>query len=389
MPVDVTKYLKRELAEVGVPATRLKPPPIPGLINLGGGDPDFNQPKFIADAVYKAILEGYTHYTFGGEPTCDLKQAIADYYGQWAKVGDPQRQVIITSGGSQGVFQSFAAILNSGDEVILFDPTYGGYSGPIAFFGGKIVRSPMYKTSEGHFRPDIEALKTNITPKTKALVLCYPDNPTGCVFTEKEIKAMADLAKDKGFILVLDEIYTEFIWGGRKFTSPLNLPDMEDKTIIVSSFSKNLAWTGCRGGFIISGPNLASHIGRVPVGIVSMPVPFQKAAVVALKQGEEFIKYMRSQYLERVEYCVKRMNEMPKVKCTFPEATYYVFPEISATSLKSADFVTRLVQEMKVWTVAGITFGPMGEGHVRLALVEPMKVIVDATDRFEMFVKKL
>jgi aspartate/methionine/tyrosine aminotransferase len=375
------------LADVVISVTRLRPAHVPGLIDLGAGDPDFNQPKFVADAVYKAILKGYTHYSFGGES--DLKQAIADYYEKWAKIEDPLRQIIITSGASQGIFQSFAAILNHGDEVILFDPTYGGYSEPIRFFGGKIVRSPVYKNSEGYFRPDIDVLETKITSKTKAVVLCNPDNPTGCVFTEEEIRAIADLARDKGFILISDEIYPEFIWGGRKFISPLNFPGMEDRTIIVSSFSKSLAWTGCRAGFIISGPNLAPYIERVPVGITSVPVPLQKAAVVALKHGKEFIKYMRSQYLKRLEYCVKRMNEMPKVKCVFPEATYYIFPDVSTTDLKSVDFASRLAQEEKVRVVAGSVYGSMGEGHVRLALVKPLEVLADAMDRFERFVKKL
>jgi len=384
---NVTKLVKRELAEVRVSATRVRVPPVPGLINLGAGDPDFDQPKFIADAVYKAILEGYTHYSFGGEP--DLKQAIGDYYSKWGKVADPLAQVIITSGGSQGIFQAFAAVVNQGDEVILFDPTYGGYSGSIGFSGGKIVRSPMYKTPEGYFRPDIEALKTKVTPKTKALLICSPDNPTGCVFTEQEMKAMADLAKDKDFVLIADEIYTEFIWGGRKFTSPLTIPGMEDRTIIISSFSKMLAWTGCRAGFIISGPNLTPYIERVPVGINSMPVPFQKAAVVALRQGGDFMKMMRDQYEERVAYCSKRLNEMPKVKCVFPEATFYAFPDISGTGVKSADFSMRFGQEEKVRIAAGSGYGPMGEGHVRLALVEPLKTLVDAMDRFERFVKKL
>jgi aminotransferase len=387
MSVNVPKLVKRELAEVRVSATRARVAPVPGTINLGAGDPDFDQPKWVADAVYKAILEGYTHYSFGGEP--DLKDAIAEYYGKWVKIGDPQTQVALTSGGSQAIFQAFAAILNPGDEVILLDPTYGGYSGPIGFFGGKIVRSPMYKTADGYFRPDTEALKTKITPKTKALLICSPDNPTGCVFTEQEIKTMSDLAKDKDFIIIADEIYPEFIWGGRKFYTPMAIPGMEDRTLVLGSFSKMMAWTGCRAGYVISGPNLTPYVERVPVGISSMPVPFQKAAVVALKQGGDFTKHMRAQYEERVAYCSKRLNEMPKVKCVYPESTFYVFPDISATGLKSADFAMKIGADERVRIAGGSGYGPMGEGHVRLALVEPMKNMVDAMDRFERFVKKL
>jgi len=388
MSVNVPKLVKRELAEVQVSATRMRVEVQPGTINLGAGDPDFDQPKWVADAVYKAILEGYTHYSMGGEP--DLKQAIADYYSKWGyKAPDPQTQVIITSGGSNAIFQAFAGILNPGDEVILYDPTYGGYSGPIGYFGGKVVRSPMYKTADGYFRPSIETLKTKITPKTKALLICSPDNPTGLVFTEEEIKAMSDLAKDKDFIIIADEIYMEFIWGGRKFYSPMALPGMENRTIVLCSFSKMFAWTGCRAGFILAGPGLAPYIGRVPLGINSMPVPFQKAAVLTLKQGGEFTKMMRDQYEERVAYCVKRLNEMPKVKCVFPESTFYVFPDISATGLKDTEFAMRVGQEERVRFGGGSGYGPMGAGHVRIALVEPMKTLVDAMDRVERFVKKL
>jgi aspartate/methionine/tyrosine aminotransferase len=167
------------------------------------------------------------------------------------------------------------------------------------------------------------------------------------------------------------------------------IPGMEDRTIIISSFSKMLAWTGCRAGFILSGLGLAPYIERVPVGITSMPVPFQKAAVVALKQGGDFMKHMRDQYEERVAYCSKRLNEIPKVKCVYPEATFYVFPDISATGLKDTEFSMKFGAEERVRIGGGSGYGPMGAGHVRLALVEPMKNMVDAMDRFERFVKKL
>lgn len=383
----VQKLLKKEIGAVTISATRVRVPPQPGLINLGAGDPDFNQPKYIADTVYKAILEGYTHYSFGGEP--ELMEALANYYAKWGYKADPSTQVVITSGGSQGIFHALAALVNPGEEVILFDPTYGGYSGPAGYLGAKIVRSPLKKDSKGYFRPDIEALKTKITDKTKALVICNPDNPTGSVFTKAELTAIADLAKDKNFAVIADEIYTEYIWGGRPFYPIIAAPDMADRTIVVGSFSKMFAWTGCRAGFLISGPNLAPYLGRVPLGINSMPVPFQKAATVALIKGSDFTKYMASQYLERIEYCADRLNEMKNVSCVMPESTFYVFPDISKTGVKSAEFSAKLGEQEKIRGAAGASYGPTGEGHIRLALVEPLNVLVEAMDRFERFVNKL
>jgi len=382
---NVQKLLKKELAGVQISATRAAVQAIPNLINLGAGDPDFNQPKYIADAVYKAILEGYTHYAFGGVP--ELNEAIVKYYSKYGYKAEPQH-VNITSGGSQGIFNAFAALTNPGDEVILLDPTYGGYSGPAGYFGAKIVRSPM-KIVEGYYRMDLEALKGKITDKTKAMVLCNPDNPTGAVFTKEEIRGVADLAKDKDFVVIADEIYNEFIWGGRKHIPIIAEPGMPDRTLVVMSFSKMLAWTGMRAGFIISGPGLSPYVGRVPLGINSMPVAFQKAAAVGLNQGTDFMKYMASQYEERVDYCVDRLNEMPGVKCVKPESTFYVFPDISGTGLKSADFSMQVGQKHLVRIAAGAGYGPTGEGHVRIALVEPLKTLVDAMDRIEKFVKSL
>ena len=389
--MSVASLLKKELA-VSARArrpsagTRVRFTPPPGYISLGAGDPDFNQPTWIADAVYKAILDGHTHYSFGGEPS--FKEAIADYYNKYGTDIKPN-QVLITSGGSQGIYQAFAALLNPEDEVILFDPTYGGYRSTIGYFGGKIVRSPMLKTDEGYFRPDLEALKETITDKTKALMVCNPDNPTGCVFTKEELSGIADLAKDHDFAVIADEIYTEFVWGGRKHFPIISLPDMADRTIILASFSKMLAWTGCRAGFIISGPNLTPNVGRVPLGICSMPVPFQKAATLALKEGEDFIKYMRDRYEERIDYCSKRLDEMPGIKCVKPEATFYVFPDISGTGLNSREFAANLAKEESMRITAGVGYGPKAEGHERIALIKPIDVLKDAMDRMERFATKI
>ena len=383
----VERFARKELLNIGGrAASRITLKGITGLINLGAGDPDFDQPKFIADAVHKAITEGHSHYVFGGDP--EFKKAIADYYKKYGVEVDGEKQVVITSGGSQAIFQAFAAILNPGDELVVLNPAYQGYNKPTMYFGAKMVRTNMTKDEDGLFRPDIENINRAVTDRTKALIICNPDNPTGCVYTKKELEEIAELAVDKDFIVLSDEIYTEFIWGGRKHIPIIDMPGMQERTMVLMSFSKTFAWTGCRAGYIIAGPELAELISRVPVGICSMPVAFQKAGIEALKRGWDFVEEMRKAYQRRIEFCVKRMNEIPGVKCPYPEGAFYLFADISELGVPSAKFVEGLFKEEKLRIVPGTQYGSGGEGHVRLALVRPVKDLGEALDRFERYTKK-
>ncbi|MGB9622488.1 MAG: pyridoxal phosphate-dependent aminotransferase [Candidatus Bathyarchaeia archaeon] len=386
--MSVERFARKELLTLGGgSATRVTIGKIPGLINLGAGDPDFDQPKFIADAVYKAMLEGHTHYAFTGDP--EFKKAIAEYYTKYGITVDPETQVTITSGGSQAIFQAFAAVLNPGDEIIILDPAYTGYNQPAAYFGAKIVRAKMKKDKSGLFRPDVNNIKAAATANTKALMICNPDNPSGIVYTKKELEEIAKLAVEKDFVVFDDMIYTEFIWGGRKYIPIFGMPGMQERTMVLSSFSKTFAWTGCRAGFIIAGPQLSELLNRVPIGICSVPVAFQKAGIEALKNGWDFVEEMRRAYEERIKYCVKRMNEIPGVKCPMPEGAFYLFPEISELGVPSTKFCEGIFKEEKLRIVPGTNYGPNGEGHVRLALVIPLKTCEEVMDRFERYVKKL
>ncbi len=255
--MGVEKYAKKEVAALMSRAgssTRATVGPIEGMINLGAGDPDFDQPEFINKAVYDAMVAGHTHYSFTGEP--DFKEAIAKYYKKYGVEIDPKTQVLITSGGSQAIFQAFAAILNPGDELIVLDPAYTGYNAPIAYFGAKMVRAKQAKDKNGIFRPDFSNIEAVITDKTKAVLFCTPDNPTGTVWTKAELKKLADLCVKYDIIAISDEIYTEFIWGGKKHETIIDLPGMWERTMVLMSFSKTFAWTGCRAGYIIAGPEL-------------------------------------------------------------------------------------------------------------------------------------
>jgi len=387
--MSVKRLLKTELANFKQRRRRIRTGDIPFAHILWGGDAlDINQPKYIADAVYQAIIDGYTHYAMNGDP--DFKNAIAKYYSKFgATIEDPLEQVIINSGGSTGIFQSFSALINAGDEIILFDPTYGAYPNVIQFLGGNIVKSPLMEDSSGHFRPDIEDLKERITPNTKAVLVCNPDNPTGCVYTKEELKGIADLAKDNDFVVVSDEIYQEFIWCDQPHFPIISLPDMEDRTIVVMSFSKTYVWTGCRVGCLISGPILAPYISKIPISLGLVPGAFQRAGIVALEQGGEFVNGLHKRYRETTEYCSERLNDMPKIRCVMPEATFYIWPDISGTGLTDDEFSAKLWEQQQVSVRPGSLFGEKGESRERLALVEPLNRLVDAMNRIEIFVNNL
>lgn len=383
----MSRFAKKELLAMGAgSATRASVGPIPGMINLGAGDPDFNQPEFIDKAVYDAMKAGHTHYEFAGVP--EFKQAIADYYAKYGVKIDPNTQICIESGGSQAIFRSFGSILNPGDEILLMDPAYQGYTQPAAYFGAKMVKAPMTKDKNGLFRPNMENIRKAVSPKTKALLICNPDNPCGIVYTDKELKQIAELAVEKDFVVLSDEIYTEFVWKN-KFIPIIKYPGMEERTMALMSFSKTFAWTGCRAGYIIAGPELSKIVNGVPIGIIGMPVPFQYAAAKALKEGWDFVDTMRKEYKRRIEWMVPRLNEIDGIKCPYPEGAFYLFPDISALKVPAMKFCADFFQQEKVRSAAGTQYGPTGEGHFRLALVASMKGLEDVCNRLERFVKKL
>ena len=388
--MGVEKFAKKEVAalmQMAGRSTRATVGPIEGMINLGAGDPDFDQPEFINKAVYEAMKAGETHYSFTGEP--DFKAAIAKYYKKYGVEIDPRTQVLITSGGSQAIFQAFAAILNPGDEIIVLDPAYTGYNTPIAYFGAKMVRAKQRKDRNGIFRPDFANIENAVTDRTKGILFCTPDNPTGTVWTKDELKKLADICVKHDIIAISDEIYTEFIWGDKKHETIIDMPGMWERTMVLMSFSKTFAWTGCRAGYIIAGPELMKVLAAVPVGICSVPVPFQKAAVKALEEGWDFVAKMREAYDRRIDYMVDRLNKIEGIKCPKPEGAFYLFPDISAYGMPSMKFAMEFFQKEKVRCAPGSSYGEMGEGHVRFALVRPVEDLEEVCDRLERFLKNL
>lgn len=379
-------------------ATRMSVKASDDSISLAAGDPSFLLPKYIADTVNQAILDGYTHYMFGGDP--ELKVEVAKYYSKYGYKVEPS-QVALTNGGSGSIFQAYATILNEGDEVVAFDPAYSGGTMTPAYFGAKTVYANLMKDETGFYDFDEEALKNAITAKTKALYVENPGNPSGKVYGEKECKVMADLCNDNDLIFVSDETYTEYIWTGRDHFPIITLPGMENRTLIAMALTKMFSWAGMRTGWIISGPELAPYVGRAPDSGLSWPI--QKGAIKALRDGYQFVLDMRKEYEERIDYGVKRLNEMPGLKCPKPEGAFYLFPCIEDTGMKSAEFCQKLNEEEHVRLIPGAGYGKAnGEGNVRLSMIRPLRtqtmsswfehqpglMLEDAMDRIENFVKR-
>jgi len=389
--MPVVRFAKKEIvpmlqARRGA-GTRARMGPMTDMINLGAGDPDFNQPEFINKAVYEAMKAGYTHYSFGGEP--EFKQAIAEYYKKYGVDVDPSSQIVIESGGSQAIFKSFGAILNPGDEILIMDPAYQGYTSPAAYFGATMTRAKLTKGKKGLFRLDMDNIRAAITDKTKAALICNPDNPCGAVYTKKELEEIAEIAIEKDIVLIADEIYTEFTWGDSVHRPIINIPGMEERTMVLMSFSKTFAWTGCRAGYIIAGPELTKVINAVPTGICSMPVAFQRAGIKALKDGWDFVDEMKTEYKKRIDFMMKRLNEIEGVTCPYPEGAFYLFPDISELGVPSAKLAMDFFAKEKVRCAPGSQYGEGGEGHIRFALVKPVEVLADACDRLEKYAKSL
>jgi aminotransferase len=384
--VLVDKFIKKELLAIGATSmTRTMPQLPPDTVNLIAGDPDFNQPEFINKAVYDAMKEGHTHYAFGGDP--EFKEAIATYYQKFGVEIDSKTQVQITSGGSQAIYRAFGTILDPGNEIIVMDPSYTGYDQPASYFGGKLVRAKQVKDQKGIFRPDFTEIENAINENTKAVLICNPDNPAGTVWTKKELEKLAEIADNKDILVITDEIYTEYVWDDNKHNTMLDLPGMLERNIVLMSFSKTFAWTGCRAGFMISGPELMRHISDVPIGISGMPLPFQKAATKALKEGWDFVDEMRTEYRKRIDYMVPRLNEIEGVHCPYPEGTFYLFPEVQGLHIPGIKLVMDMVMKQRLLLAPGIMYGSNGEGHLRIALVKPVEVLEKAADRLEAYLK--
>lgn len=357
---------------------------VKGTLNLLGGDPDFETPKHIREAATKAIEEGWTHYPqTSGMP--DLKEALVNYHKRYGTDWDLNDEVIATSGGTPALFMSMIGTLKRGDEVVLFEPYYMDYSDLRHYLGLKLITVPLKE--DKRFHPEMEELHNKITPKTKMIVLCSQNNPTGTVFSEEELSEIAKAAKENDLLVLSDEIYDQFIYDGLKHHSIAAFLGMRERTIVILSFSKTFAMTGWRLGSIMADKSIIGALRKIPLR--DRPATFlQKAGVAALNGPWGFVEEFRQEFNKRRDHLVKRLNEIEGVECVSPEGAFYLFPNLKTIGQKSIEFCEGLLQEHKVAVVPGVACGDAGEYHIRIPLVKPIKDLDKCADAMEIYAKK-
>ena len=358
----------------------------PDCISLGVGEPDFTTPWRISDSGIYAIKDGYTHYTPNrGLP--ELRNLISSYvHTNYGLSYDPDNELIVTMGVSQGLDLALRAILNPGDEVIIFEPCYVSYAANVSILHGVPVK--ISTVFENGFNIDADDFEKHITSKTKAVILNYPSNPTGAAIDKKNLQKIAKIAIEYNIIVISDEIYCALSYDD-EHVSIATIPGMKERTIYLNGFSKSHAMTGWRLGFIAGPVYLIDIMLKIhQYTALCAPSISQYAAVEALSKGEGDVRKMITEYIKRKNFIVSRFNDIG-LPCLMPKGAFYVFPDIRPTGLKSRDFALKLLAQQKVAVVPGNAFGSCGEGHIRCSYATSIEVIKNALTGIEKFVSGL
>lgn len=388
--MDMQKYLNHQVAAIQPSVIRKffdLAATIPGVVSLGIGEPDFATPKQFCDAGYRSMLEGKTGYS-PNPGILELRQAISAYLADLIGVEyDPQNQIVVTVGGSEAIDATFRAIMEPGDEVIIPEPAFVSYAPCVELAGGKAVHLPL--TMEEGFKLTPERLEAAITPKTKAVVLNFPCNPTGVVMTQAELNALAAPLIKHGVLAISDEIYAELLYDGRKHASIAAAPGMQDLTVLISGFSKSLAMTGWRIGYVCANPELLSGIYKIhQFSLSCASTTGQYVALEGVTRGHAEVERMVAEYDKRRQFIIRRFAEIGLPMCE-PGGAFYAFPQISGTGLSSGDFCEQLLRQEKVACIPGSAFGDSGEGFIRCSYATSMENIAKACDGIERFVNGL
>ncbi len=357
-----------------------------GVISLTVGQPDFVTPWHIRESAIRSLENGETYYT-SNSGLMELRSEISKYLERRFGLSyAPNNEVIVTIGGSEAIDLAVRATVNPGDEVIIPVPSFVCY-GPITeMASGKAVFLETYEKDSFKLMP--EALEAAITPKTKLLVLPFPNNPTGGIMTGEELEKIAEIAVKHNIFVLSDEIYAEMTYG-RKHVSIASLPGMRERTIVVNGFSKAYAMTGWRMGYVAAPKEICAQMHKIhQYAIMCAPTTSQYAAIEALKNGDPDIEYMTDEYNRRRRLIVDGLRKMG-LSCFEPEGAFYVFPNISGFGLTSEQFCERLLYEEKVAIVPGTAFGDCGEGFARISYAYSVKHINTALEKMAAFIEKL
>lgn len=358
------------------------------ILDLTVGQPDFDTPQFIKDAGKKALDDGYTKYTHNAG-LIEVREALAKKAKRENGIdADPAKEVICTAGGMGSLLLANLALVNPGDEVLYPDPGFVSHYAHIMLTGG--IPVPVQQKRENGFAMKAEDIERLITSKTKLLVINYPNNPTGGVISNSELRKIADLAIKKDILVLADEAYEKFRYVSEKPLFIGSLPGMKERTITLFSFSKSYAMTGWRIGFAIGPEEVIAAMTRMQEHILSMPTAIsQKAAEAAVNGPQDCVEQMLSAFRKRRDLITKGLQSIQGMRVDPPAGAFYVFPDVSAYKTKSYDLAVKLLEDTGVVTVHGSGFGKYGEGYLRLCYAVSTETIEEALRRLDTYLPKL
>ncbi len=355
------------------------------VISLGIGEPDFVTPQPVLEAGIASLRAGHTHYT-SNNGTIELRAGISRHLKKLYDVEyDPALEIVITVGVSEAMYLALTAILNPGDEVIVPQPCFVSYAAEVSLAGGTPV--PIATRVENNFQVTAEEIERAITRRTKALLIGYPNNPTGAVLERATLEAIAQMAQKHDILVISDEIYDRLVYGIEHVCVP-SLPGMWERTILLGGFSKAYAMTGWRLGYAAAPPEILGAMKKIhQYTIMSAPTTAQEAALVALEHGEEAIEEMRQRYDRRRRLIVDGFNSIG-LKCFEPRGAFYAFPSVRGSGMDDAEFAERLLDEERVAVIPGRAFGIGGAGYVRCSYATAYEKIEQALERIGRFARR-
>ena len=358
---------------------------MPNVISLGIGEPDFVTPESILQSGIASLQRGETSYT-SNSGTLELRNALSRHLQRlYGVVYEPESEILITVGVSEALYLGLTAVLNPGNEVIIPEPCFVAYAPEVTFANGVPVMVPTFVAD--NFQVTAATIAAAITPETKAILLGYPNNPTGAVMTRRVMEEIAAVAEQHDLLVISDEIYDQLVYGIEHVCVP-SLPGMRERTILLGGFSKNYAMTGWRIGYACTNPELLAAMRKVhQYTIMSAPTTAQAAAVVALEEGHEHVERMRREYDRRRRLIVDGFNTLG-LDCFEPRGAFYAFPSIRRSGMSSDDFAMTLLAEEEVALVPGDAFGASGAGFVRASYATAYEKIEEALNRIESFMRR-
>ena len=387
--IDYSKVLSEKVAELKPSGIRKffdLAAEVKDVIALTIGEPDFKTPWHIREAGINSLEKGRTWYT-ANAGLIELRQEASKYLKRRFNLDYDSKDIFITVGGSEAIDLTIRAIIDNGDEMLLPIPSFVCYDPICRLAGGNVI--PIETKRENDFRLTAEELKAAITPKTKLLVLPFPNNPTGAVMRREHLEEIAEVLRGTDIMVLSDEIYAELTYGGERHVSIAEIDGMKERTIIVNGFSKAYAMTGWRLGYVAGPSPIIQQMLKIhQYAIMSSPTTSQYAAVVAMRDCDNEVEEMKKEYDMRRRFLVKAFNDMG-LDCFTPEGAFYVFPCIKSTGLSSDEFCEKLLHSKKVAVVPGGAFGSSGEGFVRVSYSYSLDHLMEATKRIKEFLEEL